>query len=298
MKEGEIMGKILNFGSLNIDLVYSVTHFVQPKETISSKKFERFCGGKGSNQSVALARAGANVFHAGCVGTDGNILIENLRDSGANVDYIKVVDVASGNALIQVEDSGENCIVLYGGANMEISLEQIDEVLVNFEKGDYLLLQNEISNNDYIINKAYDKGMIIVLNPSPMNEKIFTYDLNKVAWFILNEVECMAIADTNEIDKAMQDMREKFSKANILLTLGEKGSILYADGETIRQDIFKVVAVDTTAAGDTFTGYFLTCLMRGVGYAEALKISSKASSICVSKKGASNSIPKYSDVVV
>ena len=166
--------KVLNFGSLNLDYVYDVDHFVREGETISSADMNVFCGGKGLNQSVALAKAGVKAYHAGAVGSaDGAMLLEALSNVGADISYIKRYDMSSGHAIIQKNRAGNNCILLYGGANQNIDIDFIKEVLKDFDKGDILLLQNEVSNLSFIIDEGYKRGMSIVLNPSPINEKIF-----------------------------------------------------------------------------------------------------------------------------
>lgn len=290
--------KILNFGSLNLDFVYSVDHFVRPGETISSKSRQTFCGGKGLNQSIALARAGVNVYHAGAVGrSDGKILTDVLQKNKVNIDYIKQYeDVSTGHAIIQVNQDGQNCILLFGGANQMITKEHIDKTLENFSKGDFLILQNEINLIDYIMEKAHKRGLIIVLNPSPMDEKIYSLPLGYVDYFMLNEIEAADISRGAMEDNLLESLGEKYPKARIVLTLGERG-VRYKDGsQIIEHGIFKVAAVDTTAAGDTFTGFFIGSLAQGYNANEALRLASLASAISVSRKGAETSIPYMDEV--
>lgn len=195
------MGKVLCFGSLNIDYTYKVEHFVQKGETISSLGLQVFSGGKGLNQSTALAKAGAETYHAGAIGTDGKFLLEQLESAGVHTEHVAVLtEVRSGNAIIQNDAEGDNCIILYGGANQAITRVQADEVIEQFSAGDYIILQNEINELAYIMEKAHDQGMKIVLNPSPMNEKILTLPLNYVDVFMLNEVEAGQILGTDEND--------------------------------------------------------------------------------------------------
>jgi len=173
--------KILNFGSLNIDYVYQMDHFVREGETISSDSLEIFCGGKGLNQSLALSKSGVKVWHAGAVGElDGEILTQQLEQFGIDTKNIKRVKNKTGHAIIQKNQAGQNGILLYGGANQEITKNQVDQVLNEFRKGDFLILQNEINEVGYIMEQAYGKGMRIVLNPSPMNRKIWSYPLHYV----------------------------------------------------------------------------------------------------------------------
>ena len=291
--------KVLNFGSLNLDYVYDVDHFVREGETISSTDMNIFCGGKGLNQSVALAKAGVKAYHAGAVGSsDGGILLDALSNVGTDISYIKRYDMPSGHAIIQKNRAGNNCILLYGGANQNIGIDFIKEVLEDFDKGDILLLQNEVSNLSFIIDEGYKRGMSIVLNPSPINEKIFECDLEKVEYLILNEIEAADIlgaSDTGE-DELIEKLTKRFPGMKIVLTLGEKGSVYVDKTQKIRQEIYKTDVVDTTAAGDTFTGYFIAGIVAGIDVAVSLKQAARAASITVSRKGASPSIPFAKDV--
>lgn len=294
--------KVLSFGSLNIDYTYKVDHFVQKGETLSSESLQVFSGGKGLNQSVALAKAGVDTYHAGAIGEDGRFLLEILKDAGANTDMVTVrTDVRTGNAIIQNDKEGDNCILLYGGANQAITDEQIDETIAHFEEGDFLLIQNEINGLERILAKAHEKGMKAVLNPSPMNEKILKLPLEYIDYFILNEVEAgQILGETLEegYDGRLlaEKLRAKFPHAAVLLTMGADGSV-YMDGQQIvQQKAFRVKAVDTTAAGDTFTGYFLGSLTGGKSVAESMEEASKASAIAVTRKGAAPSIPTRSEL--
>lgn len=294
--------KVLCFGSLNIDYTYKVPHFVKKGETLASERLQVFGGGKGLNQSVALAKAGTEVYHAGSIGQDGRFLLDMLKDAGANTDFVKILDtVRTGNAIIQNDKSGDNCIILYGGANQAITREQVDEVMSHFESGDYLVLQNEINELGYIVEKAHEKGMIIVLNPSPMNEKILALPLDVINYFILNEVEAAQILGKEDKgeeswEQIADDLLKKFPQATIVLTMGSEGSVFKNQKETVCQSIYKVQAVDTTAAGDTFSGYFIGGILGGLSAKEAMDQASKASAIAVTRKGAAPSIPVLAEV--
>lgn len=291
--------KILNFGSLNIDYTYDVDHFVRGGETLSSKALHLFPGGKGLNQSIAVSRSGADVWHAGAVGkSDGEFLIKQLNEAGVNTDYVKRLEVPSGHAIIQRQPDGGNCILLFGGSNQEITRRMADEVLEHFGKGDYLLLQNEISEVGYIMKRAAEKGMRIVLNPSPMDEKIGKLPLETVDYFLLNEVEAESLCGegANRPEAMMEKLTKGFPKAKIVLTLGSQGS-LYWDGEKmIKQPCYKVKAVDTTAAGDTFTGFFIGGLSQGMEGVKALDWAAIAAAVAVSRAGAATSIPSKEEV--
>lgn len=294
--------KILSFGSLNIDYVYSVPHFVKKGETLSAKELNVYTGGKGLNQSIALARAGVETYQAGAIGTDGMFLLEQLKEAGVKTDLVKILDdVRTGNAIIQNDDEGDNCIVLFGGANQAITKEQVDEVFKDFTNEDYLLIQNEINELSYIVEKAKEEGMKIILNPSPMNEKIMKLPLEQIDYFILNEIEAMQILEMDkpeEIDgKYIASLlHERFKDATIVLTLGSEGSVCISDDEYVEQSIYKVKAIDTTAAGDTYTGYFIAGILNGKTIKESMDIASKASAIAVTRQGAAPSIPVLEEV--
>lgn len=292
------MIRILNIGSLNIDKVYSVQNFVQPKETIKASRYEEFCGGKGLNQSIALAKAGAEVYHAGAVGRDGMGLLSVLQESGVHTEYIQQLDSVSGHAVIQVDQTGQNNIVIYGGTNSCVGEEHINVALDNFTKGDILLVQNEISNVGYAIRKAKERGMIVMLNPSPYNREIEEYPLEMVDCFLLNEVEGRKLAkvSSEEPERIIQGLREAYSDAAFVLTLGEEGSYFFDRERMICQEVFKVDTVDTTGAGDTFSGYFIAGIAAGLEIEQVMRQASAASGISVSRKGASTSIPSMEEV--
>ena len=292
------MMKILNFGSLNIDNVCQVPHFVRPGETLAANSFERFAGGKGLNQSLALARSGVTVCHAGRIGGDGIFLKEILEASGVDCRFLRVVhDELSGCAMIQVSDDGENCIVLYGGANQNISPEDIEEAFAAFDAGDILLIQNEINHLELIIAAAVKRQMRIFFNPAPMRENVLKLDLSAADTFIVNEIEgadLAGVAVESDYRTVIAALQKKYPQTNILMTLGAQGAVYAGAGEkeTIYSPACEVEkVVDTTAAGDTFIGYFLSGIVNGQTIAEALKTASKASAHCISIKGAANSIP-------
>ena len=290
--------KILNYGSLNIDYTYSVDHFVRGGETMSSEEMHVFSGGKGLNQSIALSKSGAEVWHAGAIGTgDGDFLIRQLKEAGVNTEYISVLDGKTGHAIIQKAKDGGNCILLFGGANQQITREMVDGVMDHFEKGDYLVLQNEISEIGYIMERAREKGMVLVFNPSPMDDKISTYPLEYVDYFLLNEIEAGDICgEQGSGEELLQKLSDKFPASKIVLTLGGDGS-LYRDGQRIlTQGIYKVPVADTTAAGDTFTGFLIGGLVQGLDAGEALDLAAKAAAIAVSRPGAVPSIPSREEV--
>lgn len=289
--------KILNFGSLNIDYVYKVDHMVREGETLSSSGMEVFLGGKGFNQSVALAKAGIPIYHAGMIGKEGKIFLDACKEYGISSKFIKTIEEKNGHTIIQVDKNGQNCIMLYGGSNRSLTKDFIDEVLAYFGREDYILLQNEVNHLDYIIEKAYERGIKIILNPSPLDTYLDSCDLSKITYFMMNEIEGKQITGEKNVDKILDKMMQMYPESKIILTLGEAGS-MYRDKESsFKQDIFKAAVVDTTAAGDTFTGYFISAIISRKSIPDALKISAMAASITVSREGASPSIPKLDEVI-
>ena len=288
--------KVLNFGSLNLDYTYQVPHIVREGETISSNDVQMHLGGKGFNQSVALARAGVPVYHAGLVGEEGLDFYDACQECGIKTDYIKTVTGRCGHTIIQVDDEGQNSIVLFGGANQKNTKEYVDEVLKNFETGDILLLQNEVNELPYIIEQAFAKGMTIVLNPSPMNEIIDECDLGKVSIFVLNETEGQQLTGQTTPTTIVAAMEASFANAKIVLTLGKGGSIFHHGDEELYQAAFDVDTVDTTAAGDTFTGYLIAGILKKQPMRDVLVNASKAAALAVKKQGAAQSIPFMSEV--
>lgn len=289
--------KVLNFGSLNLDYVYQVESILIPGETQASRDRQTFCGGKGLNQSIALAKAGIPVYHAGMIGDGGEVLLETCRENGVNTEFIRKIAGPCGHTVIQVDKDGQNCILLYGGANRSITRGFVDEVLSAFDKGDIILLQNEINELDYIIDRAYEKGMMIILNPSPYDDKLKTCDMSKISLFLVNEIEGYQITGEREPERILAAVKEKYPSAKIVLTLGGDGSVYQDETGIYHQGIFKVKTVDTTAAGDTFTGYFISSIIDGMPVKEGLEMAAKASAIAVSRPGATASIPMKQEVL-
>ena len=287
--------KVLNFGSLNLDYVYAVDHFVGPGETLDTLSRSIKCGGKGLNQSIALARAGAEVCHAGCIGEGGAPLQALLEENGVDTLSLRKVKEMQGHTVIQVNPAGENCILLYGGSNRCVTEEQIRETLSRFEPGDWLVLQNEINGLPVLVDLAAEKGLRIVLNPSPYNSALNPVDFSRLSWLFVNEIEMEQISGESGPEKAWDVLHRKYPGLSLLITLGSQGSMAWRnqDGniEFFRQPAFPVRAVDTTAAGDTYTGYLIAGLIRGQPLGESMEQASKASAVSVTRPGAAESIP-------
>ncbi|MBR0082178.1 MAG: ribokinase [Clostridia bacterium] len=292
--------RVLVFGSMNIDRTYRVRHLARGGETLTAKSMELFCGGKGFNQAIALARAGAATSFAGAVGTDGSFLLEPLRREGVHLTHVRQTGGVSGHAVIQVDDAGNNCILILPGANGSITHDDVDAALASYGAGDWLVLQNEISSLDYLLRRGREKGMTVVLNPSPFNEALDGCDFGCVDDLFVNEIEAAAIAGLSDgapFEAILTAVRAKYPHLNVLLTLGHRGAV-FEDRAGNRSEcgVYPVKAVDTTAAGDCFTGYFLAGLIAGEPASDALKTAAIASGISVSRRGASPSIPYRTEV--
>lgn len=289
--------KILNYGSLNIDHVYQVPHIVRPGETLPGGDLKLFAGGKGANQSVALAKAGAEVYHAGKIGEDGRWLLDKLGSAGADTDLVRIYDGPTGHAIIQVARDGENAIVLFGGGNRNLEEQEILETFEHFGEGDYLVLQNEVNNIPFIMKTAYTRGMKICLNPAPFYDEVNSYPLELVSVLIVNETEAEGLAGRNgDPDEILNALVDRYPHARIVMTLGKNGS-LYGHGEHRELvPIYPAPVVDTTAAGDTFLGFFLASLLEGHDIRTCLKTATRASAVTVSRAGAMESIPYMSEL--
>lgn len=290
--------KIYSLGSLNIDYVYSVDHFVSAGETLSSEKMEVFPGGKGLNQSIAAAKAGATVLHGAYIGDNGEFLLDTLSSANVDISRIKKANGSCGHAIIQVDKNGQNCILLFAGTNHMLNKEYIEEFLSDANENDIILLQNETNALDIIFEIAKHKKLQIAFNPSPFNDKIKDLPLEQVKWWFCNEIEGACLFGSENPDEITDNFSKQYPDSNLILTLGKNGSIFKNSSQTVKQPIYEVKAVDTTAAGDTFTGYFLSSMVAGKTPAEALKIASKASSIAVSRMGAASSIPTLNEVQI
>lgn len=289
--------KTLVFGSLNIDHVYQMDHFVQPGETTASHHYEKHAGGKGLNQAIALAKAGQETLFAGCIGQEGLFLRDLLASHGVGTDAVLVGNIPTGHAIIQVDASGQNSIILYGGANQCQTEEGVLAAIGALQAGDLILLQNEINLCPFIIREAAARGIAVALNPSPLSGDLPSWPLDRLSWLILNEIEGAGLTGKTEPQAILDGLLSRYPSCRIVLTLGEQGAY-YADAEQrLFQAAIQTEAVDTTAAGDTFTGYFLHSILSGETVAQALERAARASSITVSRPGAAESIPYGCEII-
>jgi len=281
---------IYNLGSVNIDHVYRVPHLPEPGETLASTSFNSGLGGKGANQSIAVAKAGGQVFHIGAIGADGGWLADQMTDAGVDTRYLSVIDVPTGHAIINVDDAAENVIVLFTGANRALIEEMVNEALTDAGAGDWLLLQNETNLGVYAAKAAKAKGMRVAYAAAPFDAEVAAAMLPVTDLLVVNDIEAA------QLSKALGVAATGLPVAQVLITRGADGATLQSGEEVISVDAFKVDPVDTTGAGDTFLGYFLAALNLGRSAKDALTFASAASAIQVTKEGAAAAIPRADEV--
>ncbi|GAA0136239.1 ribokinase [Paenibacillus sp. YSY-4.3] len=298
------MLNILVVGSINMDIINRVHEFPEAGETVKGLETEYLCGGKGSNQAIAASLAGGYVTMIGSVGQDSfaNQLLATMQGYGVNTSLVMSKEGFSGLAFINVNDHGENTIILSEGANGKMNPDDIRSSLSILKQTDLLLLQNEIpwETNEMVIEEARRKGVFIILNPAPATS-ISDEVLQKIDLLILNETEIETITgiSANSAEQADEALRSLIHKGarEIILTLGENGtSYMNAALDKIDVPAFRVDAVDTTAAGDTFIGALATLLRSPLSTEEKLRFASAAAAIAVTRKGAANSIPTREEI--
>lgn len=289
---------VINVGSLNIDCVYQIPHFVEPGETLPTRSFHQNVGGKGLNQSIALARAGAQVTHVGAIGEDGGSLWQYLKANHVNTDKLLQLPGASGHAIIQVSPQGQNAIIIHPGTNEALTLENIQAAFTHFNDAKAVLCQNETSCVPATLSLAKSLGYQVFYNPAPMLPDVKNYPLHDVDVLILNEIEALALTEQPTPDQQLRVLFERWPHLMIILTMGGQGVMLGKDGH---KQHFNAVwvdhVVDTTAAGDTFIGFFMAHYLKTRNAAEAIQHGMKAASICITQSGAACSIPKLEEVV-
>ncbi|WP_239495224.1 ribokinase [Salinicola halophilus] len=288
------MPMVYNYGSINIDYVYRVPHLVRPGETLSSSSFQQVLGGKGANQSLALARAGGRVVHWGRLGQSDRWALEPLNRAGVDTVQVELTAEASGHALIQVDDNAENAIILHPGANHGFSDKHQRALVEAAAEGSWLLMQNECNHAERIIRLAASHGLSIAFNPAPLSADVASLPLDLCRILFLNRGEAAALVECDEADDVevlLEALTARFPGIEIVLTLGRDG-VRYCHGETrLRAEAHQVEARDTTAAGDTFIGYFMAARQRDETIEQALRLASAASALCVQQAGAAPSIP-------
>ncbi|MEM7441599.1 MAG: ribokinase [Pseudomonadota bacterium] len=280
---------ILNFGSINLDLVYRVAHLPTAGETLHSSSFERFLGGKGINQSIAVAQSGAQVRHIGCVGADGGWVCDEIENFGVRLDDIATVDLPTGHAIICVDDAGENQIVLASGANQGFSHTQIEAALGSADPGDWVILQNETNLVADIAKAAKARGLMVCYSAAPFDAMAVADLLPYLDLLAVNEGEAAAL------EAAQGKPATKLGVPHVLITRGSDGAVFHSDGTVYEQNSFPVTPVDTTGAGDTFLGAFMARFIE-TDPATALRFAAACAAMQVTGAGAAGAIPAKADV--
>jgi ribokinase len=298
------MGEILVVGSLNMDLVINVNEMPKSGETIIGKNFEFSPGGKGANQAYAAGKLGGNVCMIGAVGKDsyGEKLIQNLKSVGVNTEGIKIVDCNTGTAFITVNNVGENSIVVVPGANSMLTKKDIDKNIKLIEDCHIVVMQLEIPIEvvQYVAKLAKEKGKIVILDPAPAPKSLPEELLKDVDFIKPNETELQNLTsiNTDSIENIVRAARKLIENGvgKVIVTLGSRGSMLITKETYKHFTVKKVKAVDSTAAGDSFTAAFALNLAKGQTYEKAIEFGNMVSGIVVTRKGAQTSIPTFKEV--
>ena len=283
---------IFNLGSVNADMFYQLPHLVQPGETLAATGVYTGLGGKGTNMSVAAARAGAQVHHIGAVGPDGAWAVDRLRGFGVDTRFLTQVEERTGHAIIMVDARGENAIVLFPGANQAIPEALIAKALGAANPGDLVLMQNETCHQGLFAQAARARGLRVAYAAAPFDPQAVQEVLPSLDFLFLNRVEAAQLADH------LGTAAEALPVPHVLITLGAQGC-RYIDTNTGVSTLFsapKVTPVDTTGAGDTFTGYVLAGLDRGLDMPAAIDRAQKAAALMVTRKGTADVIPTAAEV--
>lgn len=279
---------IHNLGSINIDHSYRLPHLPAPGETVASGQLVTGLGGKGANQSIAIARAGGRVHHIGRIGPEGGWTVDRLAADGVEVSHVTPCATPTGHAIIAVDDQGENAIILFPGANHEITAQDADRALAAANRGDWLLLQNETSAGVAAARMARDRGLRVCYCAAPFDSAAVAEILPLADLLSVNEVEAAQLA---------RDLPGgAFDTVARLVTYGRRGAAWIEDGQEIRVPAFEVTPVDTTGAGDTFLGFALAGIDSGQDIPSALRRAAAAAALQVTRPGAAEAIPSGEEV--
>ena len=298
------MKKALVIGSLNMDMTVKVEELPKLGETIFGNDFYESCGGKGANQAVAVSKLGMKTEMIGMVGKDsqGEKLIQNLNKYGIISDNVIKSDELTGRAIITVDKKGDNNIIVIPGSNFKITKEHIQAKQDVIASSDVVILQNEIPSKtvEFSLLKAKELGKITIFNPAPAR-KLSGEVFKNTDYLILNETEMEEIFEIKfndeEYTEKISIKKKEYGIKNIILTLGDKGSILFSEDNNIKKyDVYKVKAVDTTAAGDSFIGAFTMKICEIGNPDEAIKYATAVSAIVVTRQGAQDSIPTREEI--
>ncbi|RWR11257.1 ribokinase [Paenirhodobacter populi] len=283
---------VFNLGSINADHFYRLPHLPAPGETLAALDYATGLGGKGANQSVALARAGAEVRHVGAIGEDGRWMVDRMTAAGVDCRHVAELPGASGHAIIEVETSGENLIIVYPGANRAISPGQALFALNTARAGDWLVMQNETSAQVETAQAARAAGMTVVYSAAPFDAGSVRAVIDHISLLIVNEIEAAQLCA--DFGVTLQEL----PVARLVVTLGARGATWYdlAAGTQLSAPAFHVAPVDTTGAGDTFAGYLVAGLAEGLPPADAMRLASAAAALKVTRAGTADAIPARAEV--
>lgn len=280
------------FGSVNRDMTYSMPQIVRSGETVTSTGLSTAWGGKGLNQAVALAATGVPTALWARTGAHDQELIDFLSGRDVDVSHIAAdPHEPTGHALVQLDPEGSNCIIIYPGANRTHREEQIDEALLGCSAGDLLIVQNETNLVAQAVEAAAHRGMRVAFNPSPLDGEALAVDLGAVDYLFVNEHEAAALTGATRPEEALDSLARRWPRMQIMMTLGADGSVWRQGERTCAVDAVRSEVVDTTGAGDTFAGFFLGSVLRGLPVERALETASRAASLAIGRKGAAASIP-------
>lgn len=281
---------IWNLGSINIDTVYSVPHIPAPGETISATNRQVFLGGKGTNMSVAAARAAARVHHIGAVGKDGGWVAQRLLEYGVDTHNIAVLDTETAQAIIMVDPEGENAILLHPGANAEVPQVTLQAAMAEADTGDWLVIQNETNLQRTAAQMGKRLGLKVAYAAAPFDAERVQAVLPYLDFLILNAVEAA------QLQSATGQAPDDLPVRDVIVTRGAAGADWHGTGGKEHFPAIKVSPVDTTGAGDTFTGYVLAGLDRGMPMGQAIRQATKAGALMVTRHGTADVIPDLSEV--
>lgn len=283
---------IYNLGSINIDHVYRLTHLPAPGETLAARDYSVGLGGKGANQSVAAALAGARVVHIGAVGQGADWALDEMRARGVDCSHVAIVEAATGHAIINVDAAGENAIVIHHGANLGQSADAIAAALSSAQPGDILLMQNETSHQADAAAIARARGLTVMYSAAPFDVDAVRAVLGQVSILVVNAIEAA------QIEAALGVPVSDLPVAAVVITRGAEGAEWRAGkAAPIRVDAFPAVALDTTGAGDCFAGSLAAAIDSGAAPQEAMRYAAAAAAIQVTRAGASRAMPTREEVV-
>ena len=297
------MAAVWNYGSINIDHVYQLTHLVKPGETINSQAYQQLLGGKGANQSVALAKAGARVQHLGYIGQQDAWVKEALIGYGVDCKAVELVDEPSGHAIIQVDEQGENAIIVFAGANRSQPIERTLDKMTP-QKGDWFVTQNETNEVRQALQHAKACGMNTALNPSPFELEFVLDTLPLVDLLVVNEGEfhellpgvAIESLDDASLGALQSVITSEWPDKSVVITMGSMGAVWISEDHAFWAAAPKVDVVDTTGAGDTFLGYLLAGISQGQSIKASMQQAVAASALSVQVVGAAQSIPDQNQV--